>query len=343
MLLFYKWIFGILVVLCMGAISLPLSAQENGTVPYTEQDIRFENIEQNITLAGTLTLPAGDGPFPVVITISGSGPQDRDESLGPNIALKPFALIADALAREGIAVLRYDDRGVGGSTGYYNRASTLDLATDARAAVDYVLTRDEIDPSAIGLLGHSEGGLIAPVVAAQCEDVAFVISLAGPGVNGAEVLRLQLARIMALRGYSEETQAKDLALLDQIVAASVSGDSDQARSLLLKMSTPLQGDIEHWFPVFFSLEPSDYWTQVTVPVLVILAENDMRVAPEQSLPPLKQALNTNSDATIIVIADANHLFQFVDGDNPIAYRFLGDTFHPDLLPTIIEWVRVRFR
>jgi hypothetical protein len=172
----------------------PLAVVE-APVPYEVEEVAFAN--GDITLAGTLTLPRTPGPLPAIVLVSGSGPQDRDETLGGGIAIKPFRLLADALTRAGVAVLRYDDRGVGKSTGTFSTATTQDFAADAEAAIGYLLTREEIDPDRIGLLGHSEGGQVAAMLGARDKDLAFIISLAGPGVIGRDVLLLQNRRLMA--------------------------------------------------------------------------------------------------------------------------------------------------
>jgi hypothetical protein len=149
--------------------------------PHWEAEVAFNNpAADGVTLAGTLTLPKGDGPFPAAILLSGSGPQDRDET---ELGHKPFAVLADHLTRHGVAVLRYDDRGVGGSTGEFSTATLADFATDANAAVRFLLTRTEIDREAIGLVGHSEGGMVAPLAAADNKEIRFVVLLAGPGTD----------------------------------------------------------------------------------------------------------------------------------------------------------------
>ncbi|MCU0378892.1 MAG: alpha/beta hydrolase, partial [Bacteroidales bacterium] len=168
--------------------------------PYREEEVTFRNSIENFDLSGTLTLPEGTGPFPAVVLITGSGPQDRDEAI---FAHKPFKVIADHLTRNGIAVLRYDDRGTGKSKGNMTKATSLTLADDAAAAVAYLLERREIDNSKIGLAGHSEGGLIAPIVASQSGHVAFIISLAGPGVKGYDIILKQNRDISVLSGLSE--------------------------------------------------------------------------------------------------------------------------------------------
>ena len=170
--------------------------------PYAQEDVTYDNpAAQGVTLAGTLTLPKGDGPFPAVILISGSGPQNRDEEL---LGHKPFLVIADHFTRNGIAVLRFDDRGVGQSTGDFATATSADFATDVQAGVEYLKTRKEINARKIGLAGHSEGGLIAPMVAAKSADVAFIVLMAGPGVSGDKVIRLQSRLISKAEGKSEQ-------------------------------------------------------------------------------------------------------------------------------------------
>ena len=195
--------------------------------PYPAEDVTFENKTAGIKLAGTLTLPKGDGPFPAVVLISGSGAQDRDETL---FGHKPFLVIADHFARNGIAVLRFDDRGVGKSGGKQEGATSADFATDAHAAVKYLQGRKEIDPKRIGLMGHSEGGLIAPMVAADHpDDVGFIVLLAGPGLPGDEVLRSQLEAILKASGVGTEKIELMKRLQRTAVTAMLKADAGQAQ------------------------------------------------------------------------------------------------------------------
>src|SRR4029077_17630355 len=161
--------------------------------PYKEEEIIFSNNQANISLAGTLPLPRGPGPFPAAILLGGSGPHDRDESI---VGHRPFLVLADHLTRKGIAVLRFDKRGIGKSTGDYAHATTEDFAADAEAALAYMKTRKEIDPQKIGLIGHSEGGMIASIVASHSQPVAWIVLLASPGLKGEEVLSLQSELIL---------------------------------------------------------------------------------------------------------------------------------------------------
>ncbi len=339
-------------------------------LPYLEEEVTFANeTAEGITLAGTLTLPPGDGPHPAVVLISGSGAQDRDESLAPVATIKPFRLIADHLTRHGIAVLRYDDRGVGESTGDFQAASGQDLASDASAAVDYLRTRDDINPAQVGILGHSEGGALAPLVAINNPDVAFVIAMAGTGVNGAEVLLLQNERLLRAGGASEAEVAAQVAFVERMIDLTLQGDWDALETLVVERtieqleSAPAEetagiDDIEafaresaaqqmpmfrNWFPFFFRYDPAEDWARVTVPVLALFGGRDLQVIAEQNAPPLEAALEAggNPDYTVVTIPTANHLFQDAVTGTVDEYGELPPEFHPDFLPTITDWLLAR--
>ena len=176
--------------------------------PYEEEEVAYENKKAGIKLAGTLTYPRGKGPFPAVLLITGSGPQDRNEALAGH---RPFLVLADHLTRHGIAVLRVDDRGVGGSSGDTMKSTSADFADDALAGIQFLKTRKEVNPAQIGLIGHSEGGMIAPMVAARSSDVAYIVLLAGPGVRSEEILYAQGEAIGKAMGANAETRAKNRA------------------------------------------------------------------------------------------------------------------------------------
>lgn len=348
---------------------LEVAAAEAEELPYTAEDVTFDNPDaEAVTLAGTLTLPPGDGPHPALVLMSGSGAQDRDESLAPAASIKPFALIADALTRAGIAVLRYDDRGVGDSTGDFAAATGEDLAGDASAAIDYLRTRDEINPEQVGLLGHSEGGAMAPYIAARNPGVAFVISMAGTGVNGAEVLLLQNERILAADGATQEAIDQQVSFIQDLIDLTLAEDWDGLEALVVAQTlrelenlpaedtadidveafaeeTAAQqiANYQNWFPFFFRYDPVEDWVRVTVPVLALFGGLDMQVVAEQNAPPVEAALEAggNPDYSIVIIEDANHLFQQAETGSPSEYGELGDTFHPDFLPTIIDWLLER--
>ncbi len=334
--------------------------------PYHEEEITFKNEKDGITLAGTLTLPDTAGQFPAVMLLSGSGPQDRNETV---FGHRPFLIIADYLTRNGIAVLRYDDRGVGASTGDFSTATTQDFVTDAMAAVGYLLTRPEINSSRIGLIGHSEGGLVAPLVASQSSDIAFIVLLAPPAVTGQELLQLQAELITRASGVSEATIEEYLALQDRILKiARESNDVEKARGqikaileqALAEMSEEEQNAIglnaelideqvdevlSPWFRYFLSYDPRPTLSKVRCPVLVLYGEKDLQVPPKENVPELEMALKGggNKDYTIKVFPGLNHLFQTADTGSPREYGTIEETINPTVLETIAQWIKQHTR
>jgi len=280
--------------------SKPKPQEPKRPYPYDEIEVSYENAQQKAKLAGTLTVPRNRKPAPAVILISGSGAQDRDESI---FGHKPFLVLADHLTRRGIVVLRVDDRGKGGSTGDVANATTLDFATDVQAAIAFLKTRDEVDKSRIGLIGHSEGGIIAPIVASQSKDVAFAVLLAATGVPGEQVLREQVAAIT------------------------------KSKAQPTPPSTP-------WFRTFLKLDPAEYLRKLTCPVLVMNGELDLQVLPWQNLPAIARALEDarNRDYTIVKLPKLNHLFQTATTGMPQEYQNIEETFAPVALETISNWI-----
>ena len=343
----------------------PLITEESTEpVQYNVEEVTFES--EDVTLAGTLTLPPTAGPHPVVVLVSGSGPQDRDESFGGGIAIKPFRLLADALTREGVAVLRYDDRGVGESTGDFSTAILDNFATDAEAAIQYLLTRDDIDSDQIGLLGHSEGGLIAAVLGARNTDLDFIIAMAGPSVIGRDVLLLQNQLVLAAEGETEEAidaqQAFVESLFDVIddpeaIEALIYEYSLEQLELLPEEQRTAIGDLEAyaravavqaaqqyssgWFESFLNYDPAIDWAQTTIPVLAFFGGNDVQVDAEQNAQVLEDALDEagNEDYEIVILPDANHLFQEAETGSVSEYTTLAAEFTPDFLPTLMEWIQ----
>ncbi|MCR4391269.1 MAG: alpha/beta hydrolase [Candidatus Acetothermia bacterium] len=324
------------------------------------------------TLAGTLTLPAGDGPHPAVILISGSGPQNRDEEIPGVPGYLPFRWIADHLARRGVAVLRYDDRGVGDSTGDHATATTADFADDAEAAFKYLQGRKEIDPNQVGFLGHSEGATVAAMVAARNPDVAFVIAMAGPAVNGYALILKQVERLARVGGASDDqvaealrqqrtvldlAQAQDWEALEgylhSLITAQLQGLPDRHKAALgdleaiarQRVAPQMAAFRSPWYQFFLNHDPARDWEQVTVPVLALFGKRDVQVDVDQNRPPLEAALARagNPDVTVVVFPTANHLFQSATTGGLDEYAVLAKEFVPGFLNTISDWLLARVR
>jgi len=336
--------------------------------PYDTVEVQFENKPAGATLAGTLSVPQGKGPFPCVVMVTGSGPQDRDESL---LGHRPFFVIADHLTRHGIAVLRYDDRGTAKSTGTFATATSDDFAEDALAAVGFLKTRKEVDAKRIGIVGHSEGGLIAPMCAAKSTDVAFIVLLAGTGMTGAELLPLQGKLISMAAGVPEaeaELQSQEAA---KLYAMLLAGKSDAElkegiraaalRQLAIAPDTKDLSDAERnqkadqvvaeqsgellspWFKRFAALDPRDYLKKVTCPVLAVNGEKDLQVPPKENLSRIEKTLKDagNKDVTAIQFPGLNHLFQTCKTGSPTEYGVIEETFSPTALEAVTSWIRKR--
>jgi len=329
--------------------------------PYSEEDVRFENKGAGVTLAGTLTLPPGRGTFPAVVLITGSGAQDRDESL---LGHKPFLVIADALTRRGIAVLRYDDRGTAQSTGDFSRGTTADFATDVEAAVAYLKTRKEINTRHIGLIGHSEGGLIAPMVAARNKNIRFIVLLAGPGVRGEEIILSQQQLIMQASGaWNKMTQ--DLVDVNRGAMDIVVGDSLRLEHLdtlkkqiaayyeqrstqfpVLKAGGPqntraaIDGITTPWMAYFLSYDPAPALEQLRCPVLAMAGSKDLQVSPEENLVAIGRASEKGGNKHLEVkeFPDLNHLFQESRTGLPSEYATIEQTFSPVALEYMVNWI-----
>ncbi|HWN75755.1 MAG TPA: alpha/beta hydrolase [Candidatus Udaeobacter sp.] len=321
--------------------------------PYLEEEVTFSGGADGIVLAGTLTLPKGEGPFPAVLLIAGSGPQDRDESLASH---RPFLLIADAFTRKGIAVLRCDKRGVGKSTGNPDTATTMDLAADSKAALAYLKSRKEIDGTRIGLLGHSEGAIIAPYLAGHSKDVKWLVLLAAPATNGEQTLLNQSELIGRAGGLSDEQLDASLGF-DQAAYALVRKEKDPntlAEKLvaLVKESgldaalppaaleTQLRMLTSPWFRFFLDYDPLPNLKAVNCPVLALYGQKDLQVAAKANLPLLKKAFqdSMNTQAETRELPDLNHLFQHAYTGTPAEYAAIEATFSPEALALIVDWV-----
>lgn len=330
--------------------------------PYYSEDVTFENTKANITLSGTLTLPKNGGNFPAVILISGSGPQNRDEEL---LGHKPFLVISDYLTKNGIGVLRYDDRGVGQSTGDFETATSADFATDVESAITYLKTRKEVNTNKIGLVGHSEGGLIAPMVASKSKDVSFIVLLAGPGISGYDIILLQTELINKANGIDESKLQKELAFLRSSLDMVVNGsDLDKIKKELIDSiqkqiieqpelvpegmkAEDVKQFVETfttpWFHYFLKFNPSAVLVNVKCPVLAINGEKDLQVPPKENLSAIENALikGGNNNITIKEFPNLNHLFQEAQTGSPTEYATIEQTFSPDALKEITNWIKTQ--
>ncbi|MEI8086148.1 MAG: alpha/beta fold hydrolase [Paludibacter sp.] len=324
---------------------------------YYSEDLNFVNKKAGITLAGTLTLPKKVGVFPVVVLISGSGPQNRDEQL---LGHKPFLVLSDYLTKNGIAVLRFDDRGTADSKGDFKTATSFDFATDVEAAVQYLKTRKEINKKKIGLIGHSEGGIIAPIVAGNSKDIAFIVLLAGTGIPGDQLLLLQQELIGKASGLSDLDIQKNKAInkgafeivrkstnteklkidltqyLKKNLKDTLNNKEDLVKSQVDQMTSP-------WMLNFLKYNPAIALEKVKCPVLALNGEKDLQVPAKINLEAIRKALAKagNKNLTTKELPNLNHLFQECKTGAPSEYASIEQTFSPIALTEILKWLQVQ--
>lgn len=348
-------------------ISFPLNLSKGATVvhrpqepkppyPYHTEDVYFPSRSTEVTLAGTLSIPKTEkDKYPAVILVTGSGPQNRDEEI---LDHKPFLVIADYLTRNGIAVLRYDDRGTYESTGDFQTAVTKDFADDALGAFDFLLSRPEIDNSKIGILGHSEGGTVAFIAAADNPEIAFVISLAGAAIRGDSIMIQQNYDILLAQGVPENIIQIYCSGLYNIFEI-LKNESDQAviqnrkhdiltkeeiemlpeqlyKNLIGILSTPLSP----WMKYFLSFDPAPYIESVRCPVLAFNGKLDTQVKANINLAAIETALKKrdNLHFTTKEYESLNHLFQNSTIGLSIEYGQIEETISPEILKDIYEWI-----
>jgi fermentation-respiration switch protein FrsA (DUF1100 family) len=316
--------------------------------PYREEEVTYANKAAGNVLAGTLTIPPGKGPFPAVLLISGSGPNDRDETV---FGHKPFLVLSDYLTRKGIVVLRADKRGIGKSTGDLAHATTADFATDAEAGVQYLKTRAEADPRRIGLIGHSEGGTVAPMVAAGDPGVRFIVLMAGPGVPGDQIIVEQGRLIEEAAGATKEKAAqdadkqrelfalvekeKDGAILDKELRANLAGRVPDAQ-----IDMAIQQVTSPWMRYTLTYDPATALRKVACPVLALNGEKDLQVSAAQNLPAIKKALEEGGNKQIEIdeLPGLNHLFQTAKTGSPTEYAQIEETISPVALDKVASWI-----
>lgn len=328
------------------------------------ENITFKNIKDGITLSGTLAIPSKDGIFPVVILISGNGKHNRNEEFGN---FKPFLDISNYLTKQGIAVLRYDKRGVAESTGNYDSANSFDFADDVISAVDYLLTRKEINQKEIGLIGHSEGGLIAPIVASQSSNVAFIVSLAGISLSGDKILLAQQKAIALAKGTNksdiEKNQKlnqdafeivklyKDKDTLNKKMTAYIKkislNDPDKPENMTYEgyVNAQVKSILNPWMVNFLRYDPEKYIEKVKVPVLALNGSKDLQVLASENLPEWKRILENsgNKNVTIKELQNLNHMFQTCETGLPNEYEKINESISIKVMNEISRWIKTQLK
>lgn len=331
--------------------------------PYKSEEVSYESIPGKVKIAGTLTIPPGNGPHPAVLLITGSGQQDRDESL---LGHKPFLVLADALTRRGIAVLRVDDRGIGKSTGDFVNSTSFDFAEDVLAGVGFLKTRKEVDSKRIGLIGHSEGGIIAPIVATKTNDVAFIVLLAGTGLTGEEILYLQ-GRLIAQAAGAKKDELDRSEAIQRKLFALIKAEKPSTE-LVAKLKTLYMKELEQlsdaekkevekaggmpvvqaqlaafaypWFKAFLFHDPRTVLAQVKCPVLALNGELDLQVPWKENLDAIRTTLEKSGHKTHTIKAfpKLNHLFQSCTTGAPTEYGKIEETMNEEVLKTVGDWI-----
>ena len=331
--------------------------------PYRVEEVAFDNPQwPDVHLAGTLTLPEGAGPFPAAVMITGSGGQDRDEAL---MGHKPFAVIADYLTRNGIAVLRFDDRGIGESRSKtsYDSATSADLATDANAAFAFLRHRSEIDPLKVGFIGHSEGGMIGPIAMAENPYAAFLVTLAGPGTALDRLLVSQQRLLATTMGASQkqlDDQEPVMAAMFKAVAKAKTTEAGKAAAkavltpaAMAKLGLPPGTDeavkdtlvgrfTGPWFRYFLHYDPVPNLSRIRVPLLALNGGLDLQVPADDNLEAIRAATQGNPDVTIVKLEGLNHLFQHAATGGVGEYASIEETWSPEALDIVAKWINRRF-
>lgn len=337
----------------------PSRPQEpKGPFPYDQEEVTYSNLSADATLAGTLTLPRSEKPSPAVLLIAGSGMVDRDETA---FGHKPFWVIADHLTKRGLVVLRVDKRGIGQSTGNYEDATTEDFASDVLAGVEYLKSRKEVDPQQIGLIGHSEGGLIAPMVAVKSKEVAFIVLMGSPAVNGEVNTYCQETAISRAMGIPEDQITYQLNFQKQVLSA-IKNEPDlekaekKIREIIAKeladlsdeerqtTAAALEAQIERcnskWFRYYLTYDPITSVKHLQIPVLAINGQLDWQVIPSLNLPIFAKALEEagNRNYRILELPKLNHFFQTCDSGSILEYGTMEETIAPVVLDTLSDWI-----
>jgi hypothetical protein len=323
--------------------------------PYLSEEVEYINPKSGLKLAGTLTLPENANSCQAVILISGSGTQDRDETIFEH---KPFLVIADFLTRKGIAVLRVDDRGVGGSGKNSTEATSVDYAGDVIAGLEFLKSRKEISPEKIGLIGHSEGGLIAPMVANSSNNIAFIILLAGPGISGEQIIYKQVELLNRAAGLTDE-QVNEKLKLQKNIFEIVLNDKDTVNQMQRLQQVLSNGiyktmndeqkkniDVQinaltgKWFRFYISYDPYPALTKLKCPVLALNGSKDLQVPPKENLTAIEKALTDggNKNFKTMELENLNHLFQTCETGAVYEYAQIEETISPNVLGLLSDWI-----
>ena len=323
---------------------------------YISEEITFTSKYDNLKLAGTLTYPKVGKKFPVAILISGSGPQDRNSEL---LGHKPFLVISDYLTKNGIAVLRVDDRGTGASQGIYNKSRLEELVNDTKATIEFIKTHHKIDTQKIGLIGHSLGAVIAPKIASENKDIAFIVLLAGSGIPGDQLMLLQkeiIERKMGVNEFGIAMGRKNISGAYKIITESDSDflklesalakyfidtfgealPAEQVAALTQQLTLP-------WLVDFIKYDPAPALSRVTCPTLALIGSNDVQVPAKENLAALRMSLEKsgNKDVTLMELPKLNHLFQESETGLPKEYATIKETFSPSVLELMTSWIQKR--
>ncbi|WP_299104872.1 alpha/beta fold hydrolase [uncultured Tenacibaculum sp.] len=347
-------------IIALVICSLICCKQEKEEVKPVSKDIIVENVKENISLSGTLSLPNEKGIFPAVILISGNGKHNRNAEFANH---KPFLDVSNYLTKKGIAVFRYDKRGVGESTGDYGAANSFDFANDVRAIFKYLQTRKEIDQNKIGLIGHSEGGLIAPIVAGESPEIAFIISLAGPSLSGNKILLSQQKAIAMAKGQEPSDIEKSQKLnrdafeivrlyknkdtlkskMTEYIERISLNDPDKPESMTYDeyVKAQVNGVLRPWMVNFLNYNPEEYIKKVKCPVLALNGAKDLQVLASENLPEWKRILvnSGNTKVTVREFSNLNHLFQESKTGLPEEYEKLEESFSIKVMEEMVNWIQ----
>lgn len=343
-----------------GEASRPKRPQEpQPPFPYRSEEVTVRNERDEINLAGTLTLPEKGTKFPAVVMVTGSGAQNRDEEI---MGHKPFFVIADYLTRNGIAVLRCDDRGTAASQGTHATATNEDFATDTEAMVNYLRSRKEINAKKIGIIGHSAGGIIAFIVAKKDPSIAFVVSLAGAGVRGDSLMLKQVELISKSQGMPDAVWQgmkpsirNRYAILQQTdktpeelqkelyadVTKTMSPEQLKDLNTIQQLSAQISSMTSPWYLHFMRYDPAQDLKKLKCPVLALNGEKDIQVDAAMNLAAIQERItgNGNKNVTVKAYPNLNHLFQTCEKGTLAEYGQLEETINPEVLKDIIEWIR----